>query len=75
MVSQRLLSRPIRLATKAVRNGQSSAQASRAFATSTCRRKELAVDTSGMPDMRHAPRGTIGKLEAPIVNPAGMIDL
>lgn len=58
---------------KVGRSGQIASNATRAFATSSCCRKELAVDTSTIPNMRHAQRDTIGKLEAPIVNPAGRI--
>ena len=74
MASPRLLSRPLRSAAKVVRDGQYCATATRAFAASTRQRKEVAGDVSAMPNLRQAQRQSIGKkLEAPIINPAGML--
>ncbi|KAF2482394.1 NADH-ubiquinone oxidoreductase 30.4 kDa subunit mitochondrial precursor [Neohortaea acidophila] len=70
MTAQRMVVRPLRSAARAVSQAQRSrGTTSRAFATTICSRKEVAVDTSAIPNMRHAQRETIGKLEAPIVNP------
>ena len=70
MASTRSIARPLRSAAHTLRHRPSSATA-RAFATSAARGKDVASDTSDMPNMRHAQRGPQGRLHVPVVNPAG----
>ncbi|SMQ50119.1 unnamed protein product [Zymoseptoria tritici ST99CH_1A5] len=70
MASRTSLARPLRaVATAARGNGQASS-AVRAFSATAGRSKELAGDIGALPNMRHAPRASVGPLQAPIVNPA-----
>lgn len=71
MASRSSLARPMRAAVAAAKSSAQPSNAVRAFATTAGRAKELAGDAKDLPNMRHAQRGPMGKLNAPIVNPAG----
>ncbi|KAK4506595.1 hypothetical protein PRZ48_000327 [Zasmidium cellare] len=68
-MASRSVARPMRAAIAAAKQTQPS-NAVRAFATTATRAKELAGDAKDLPNLRHAQRGPVGKLYAPIVNPA-----
>nr|POE49041.1 nadh-ubiquinone oxidoreductase 30.4 kda subunit, mitochondrial [Quercus suber] len=72
MAARHTLMRPLRSVARSANAGI----ASRAFATTIVRAKELPVgDTSDLPNMRHAQRSPQGKLHAPVVNPAERLDI
>ena len=74
MASRRCV-RPLWSAANAVRHQQCPKSATKAFTTSAVRGKEVAgADRDEMPNMRKAPREHVGKLTAPIVNPAGTLN-
>jgi len=65
------LGKPLNTVLRASRAGTVSRNALRTFATTTSRPKELAADVSDLPNLRHAQRGSQGKLEhAPVINNA-----
>lgn len=73
MASRSSVARPLRAAVAAAKQSAQPSHAVRAFATTAGRAKELAGDAKDLPNMRHAQRTAMGKLSAPIINPAGEI--
>ena len=70
MVVRHSLARPLRAVARPA-SRPSSCWTPRTFATSSVLSKNVAAGPSEFQNMRYAPRGQTGKLQAPIVNPAG----
>lgn len=68
MASRHSIARPLGSALRAAKTGSVARNATRGFATTVTRPKELAADVSDLPNLRHAQRGPQGTIHAPVVN-------